>query len=166
MTMDFSEFEEEEAAELSGKRLSRDDLHDLAKLGGDLFRKTILSGFEMFRDASKDLPKEATQFITARKEQVLRNMSRDLAQVMINTAFENFFSLVRQHRLDVSIRIVRVTDRGAESGAAAERAQAKGKRTVSKGASGKSHFGAAAGRPGSRTSRGRGRTKGKKATRE
>lgn len=159
--MDFSEFEEE-AAEGNGRRLSRDDLHDLAKVGGDLFRKTILSGFEMFRDASKDLPKEATQFITARKEQVLRNMSRDLAQVMINTALENFFSLVRQHRLDVSIRIVRVPERGAETGVPAERAQARGKGPATKGASADASSGAAEGNPSTRASRGRGRSQRKK----
>jgi hypothetical protein len=115
MTMDFSD-PDDDGADATGRRISRDDLHDLAKVGGDLFRKTILSGFEIFRDASKDLPKEASQFISARKEQVFRNMSRDLAQAMIHSAFENFFSLVRQHRLDVSVRIVRIADQGEDGG--------------------------------------------------
>ena len=111
------EFENERDDERNqfGRKLSRDDLQDLAKVGGDLLKRTIVSGLDIVKEVSKEIPKEAQHFISARKEQVLQNMTKDLAQVMLTNAMEKFFKLVREHRLEVSFRIVR--DKSAKQAA-------------------------------------------------
>lgn len=90
-----------------GRKLSKDDLQDLAKMSSDLVRRTLLSGIDIVRDVGKELPKEATQFLAARREQVLQNVSKDVIQHLINASIDRLFKTVREHRVEVSFRIVR-----------------------------------------------------------
>lgn len=88
-------------------RLKREDLSDLAKLGGDLLKKTVGAGIEAMREVKKELPKEAQHFISQRKEEVLRGLSKDVAQAVLASAVDRAFSLIRQHRVEISVRIRR-----------------------------------------------------------
>ena len=90
-----------------GRKMSRDDLQDLAKVSSDLLRRTLVSGFDIVKEVSKELPKEATHFISSRKDQVLQGVSREFVQGLVNTTIDRLFSTVREHRLEVSFRIVR-----------------------------------------------------------
>ncbi len=97
-----------------GIKLSRDDLQDLAKVSSDLVRRTLLSGFDIMRDVGKELPKEATQFLAARREQVMQNLSKDVIQMLINASIDRVFKTVREHKVEVSVRIVRDPAKPAE----------------------------------------------------
>lgn len=90
-----------------GRKMSRDDLQDLAKVSSDLLRRTLVSGFDIVKEVSKELPKEATQFISSRKEQVLQNVSKEFIHGLVNASMDRLFATVREHRLEVSFRIVR-----------------------------------------------------------
>jgi hypothetical protein len=98
-----------------GRRMSRDDLQDLAKVSSDLLRRTLVSGFDIVKEVSKELPKEATHFISARKEQVLQGVSKEFVQGLVNTTIDRLFSTVREHRLEVSFRIVRDKNKEQQS---------------------------------------------------
>lgn len=99
--------DEELEDEILSRKLSRDDLQELARMSSELVRRTILSGVDVFRDVSRELPKEASQFIHARKEQVLQTFSREFTESLINATMDRFFRILREHRVDVSFRLVR-----------------------------------------------------------
>jgi hypothetical protein len=108
-SMDSEDFESTERVRSVplGRKMSRDDLQDLAKVSSDLLRRTLVSGFDIVKEVSKELPKEATHFISSRKDQVLQGVSKEFVQGLVNTTIDRLFSTVREHRLEVSFRIVR-----------------------------------------------------------
>lgn len=91
--------------------LSREDLQDIAKIGGDLLKRTVTSGFDVIKDVTDNLPKDAQQIITKSREEVLKGISREFAQNLVSLAVEKVFNAVREHRLDISIRVRKDSDK-------------------------------------------------------
>lgn len=91
--------------------LSREDLQDIAKIGGDLLKRTVTSGFDVIKDVTDNLPKDAQQIITKSREEVLKGISREFAQNLVSLAVEKVFTAVREHRLDISIRVRKDSDK-------------------------------------------------------
>jgi hypothetical protein len=85
--------------------LSREDLQDLAKIGGDLLKRTVTSSIDVLKDVTDSLPKDAQTIISRSREEVLKGLSRDFAQHLVSMTVEKFFTAVRSHRLDISIRV-------------------------------------------------------------
>ncbi len=85
----------------------KEDLQDLAKMGGDFFKKTMVSGMDVFKEVKESLPKEASQLINKGKEEILKGLSQKTARNLIGFAVERFFKLACEHRLEFSIRIRR-----------------------------------------------------------
>jgi hypothetical protein len=94
----------------SGRRLTREDFQDLAKIGGDLLKRTVSSSFDAIKEVTEGLPKEASQFLAKGKDEVMKGLSKEFAQSMVAFAVDKVFSSIRQHKLEVSIRIRRVDD--------------------------------------------------------
>jgi len=92
------------------KWFGKDDLQDLAKLGGDLLKKTVASGFDAIKEVKDNLPKEATHFINRGKEELLKTLSQETAKNVISFTIEKFFSTARSHQLEFSVRIRRKED--------------------------------------------------------
>jgi hypothetical protein len=86
------------------KWFDRDDLQDLAKFGGDILKKTVATGMDVIKEVKENFPKEATQFIAKGKEELLKGFSQDMAKNMVSFGIEKFFSVVREHRVEFSIR--------------------------------------------------------------
>lgn len=91
--------------------LSREDLQDIAKIGGDLLKRTVTSSIDVLKDVTDTLPKDAQQIISKSREEVLKGISREFAQNLVSLAVERIFSAVREHRLDISIRVRKDNDR-------------------------------------------------------
>lgn len=91
--------------------LSREDLQDIAKIGGDLLKRTVTSGFDVLKDVTDTLPKDAQQIISRSREEVLKGISREFAQNLVSLAVEKVFVAVREHRLDISIRVRKDSDK-------------------------------------------------------
>ena len=87
------------------KRINVEDLQDLAKIGSDIFKKTVNMGIDAIKEVKEGLPKEAGQFLNARKEEVMRGLSKEAINNAISLGIEQFFSAFRKHQLDISIRI-------------------------------------------------------------
>ena len=85
--------------------LSREDLQDIAKIGGDLLKRTVTSSIDVLKDVTDTLPKDAQQIISKSREEVMKGISREFAQNLVSLAVERIFSAVREHRLDISIRV-------------------------------------------------------------
>lgn len=93
-----------------GNRITREDISDIAKIGGDILKRTVGIGVEVFKEVADGLPKEATQFIANRKDEVLKGISKEVAQNLMNVAIDRFFSVIRKHKVEVSVRIVAVDE--------------------------------------------------------
>ncbi|MFZ9520065.1 MAG: hypothetical protein ACO3A4_06255 [Silvanigrellaceae bacterium] len=91
--------------------LSREDLQDIAKIGGDLLKRTVSSGFDVLKDVTDTLPKDAQQIISRSREEVLKGISREFAQNLVSLAVDRVFAAVRAHRLDISIRVRKDSDK-------------------------------------------------------
>lgn len=85
--------------------LSKEDLQDIAKIGGDLLKRTVTSGIDVIKDVTDNLPKDAQQIISKSREEVLKGISREFAQNLVSLAVDKVFTAVREHRLDISIRV-------------------------------------------------------------
>ena len=86
------------------KWFDRDDLQDLAKIGGDIFKKTVATGMDVIKEVKENFPKEATQFLAKGKEELLKGLSQEMAKNIISFGIEKFFSVARQHKVEFSIR--------------------------------------------------------------
>lgn len=95
---------------MDSKWLTREDLQDIAKIGGDLLKRTVVSGIEVIKEVKDGLPKEATNLIAKGKDEVLRGLSKEVAQSLLTGAVDRFFATVREHRVEVSIRLRRDPD--------------------------------------------------------
>lgn len=87
------------------KKFGKEDLQDIAKFSGDLLKKTVSSGIDVLMDLKGNIPKEAATFIANRKEELSRGLSKDVVQSVITATVDTFFSVVRQHRIELSISI-------------------------------------------------------------
>ena len=89
------------------KWFAKEDLQDLAKIGGDFLKKTLGAGMDVFKEAKENLPKEATNLFNKGKEELRKGLSQETAKNLVGFAVEKFFTLARNHRLEFSIRIRR-----------------------------------------------------------
>lgn len=87
------------------KKFGKDELGEIARIGSDILKKTVSSGLDAILDLKGNIPKEAVTFISNRKDELIKGISKEVVQSVINGAVDTFFSVVRQHRLEVSIRI-------------------------------------------------------------
>jgi len=95
--------------------LSREDLQDIAKIGGDLLKRTVTSGLDVIKDVTDTLPKDASQILQKSREEVLKGLSKEFAQNIVTLAVEKVFATVRDHRLDISIRVRKAADNRPDS---------------------------------------------------
>ncbi|MBM3381006.1 MAG: hypothetical protein FJY29_01015 [Betaproteobacteria bacterium] len=93
--------------------ISREDLQDIAKIGGDILKRTVSSSIDVIKDVTDTLPKDASQIINKSREEMMKGLSREFAQNLVSLAVEKMFAAVRDHRLDISIRVRKATDTGS-----------------------------------------------------
>ena len=105
-----SEPERTAPAAVNERWLTRDDIQDFAKIGGDILKRTMASGMDIVKEVKDGLPKEASQLLAKGKDEVLRGISKEVAQSVLSAAVDKFFATVREHKLEVSIRIRRNED--------------------------------------------------------
>lgn len=87
------------------KWFDRDDLQDLAKFGGDILKKTVATSMDVIKEVKENFPKEATQFITKSKDELLKGLTQEMAKNILSFSIEKFFSIARQHHIEFSVRI-------------------------------------------------------------
>lgn len=97
--------------------LSREDLQDIAKIGGDLLKRTVTSGLDVIKDVTDTLPKDASQILQKSREEVFKGLSKEFAQNIVTLAVEKVFATVRDHRLDISIRVRKAAESNGDTGA-------------------------------------------------
>ena len=93
------------SAQDGARRFIVEDLSDFAKMGGDLLKRTVSSGFDVIKEVKKELPKEASQLINKGKEEVLKGLSKEVMQNVIAQTVDRFFAIVREHKLDVTVSV-------------------------------------------------------------
>ena len=91
----------------SQKWFVKEEIQDLAKLGGEFLRKTLLSSMDVIKEVKENLPKEASHLLNKGKEELLRGLTQETAKQLLQFTVEKFFNLACQHRLEFSIRIRR-----------------------------------------------------------
>jgi hypothetical protein len=94
------------------RRFIVEEFGDIAKIGGDLLKRTMSSGFDVFKEVTEGLPKEASQLISKGKDEVLRGLSKEVLQNVMASTVDRVFAIVREHKLDitVSVRLKRADD--------------------------------------------------------
>ena len=98
------------------RRMIVEDIHDLAKLGGDLFKRTVNSGIEAIKEVKEGLPKEASQLLSKGKEEMLKGISKEVLQNVLMSTVDRVFAKVKEHKLEVTIGIrLKSLDENAES---------------------------------------------------
>lgn len=95
---------------LENNWISREDLQDIAKIGGDLLKRTVTSSIDVIKDVTDTLPKDASQLISKSREEMMKGLSREFAQNLVSHAVERVFSAVREHQLDISIKLRKAND--------------------------------------------------------
>ena len=86
------------------KWLDRENFQDLAKIGGDIFKKTVATGRDVNKEVKENFPKEASQLLNKGKEEILKGLSQEVVKNILSFGIEKFFSVARQHRIEFSIR--------------------------------------------------------------
>lgn len=99
--------EKDASEEENQKWFVKEDLQDLAKMGGEFFKKTLVSGFDVFKEVRDSIPKEASQIITEGKEKLLKGVSQETARNLVNFGMERLFKIACDYRLEFSVRIRR-----------------------------------------------------------
>lgn len=87
------------------KWFMKEDLQDLAKIGSNFLKKTMVSGMDVIKEVKENLPKEATQILNKGKEELLRGLSQETAKSLISYSLDKFFKLASEYRLEFSFRI-------------------------------------------------------------
>ncbi|MEY4066547.1 MAG: hypothetical protein RIR26_2755 [Pseudomonadota bacterium] len=90
--------------------ISKEDLQDIAKIGGDILKRTVSSGIDVIKDVTDTLPKDASQLISKSREEVLKGLTKEFAQNLVALAVDRMFAAVREHRLDISIKVRKAGD--------------------------------------------------------
>ncbi len=86
------------------KWLDRENFQDLAKIGGDILKKTVATGRDVIKEVKENFPKEASQLLNKGKEEILKGLSQEVVKNILSFGIEKFFSVARQHRIEFSIR--------------------------------------------------------------
>lgn len=102
--------EESDSTE-ENKWFGKDDLQDLAKLGGEFLKRKMAAGVDVIKEVKEQLPKEASQILHRSKEELLKGITQETAKQLINFAIEKFFKMASEHRLEFSLRIRKNEDR-------------------------------------------------------
>ena len=89
--------------EFESKRFTVEDIHDFAKIGGEILKRTVTTGFDVFKEVTDGLPKEASNLINKGKEEVLKGINREVMNNMITVGIDKFFAKVREHKVDVTL---------------------------------------------------------------
>ena len=89
----------------STRRFIVEDVQDLAKIGGDLLKRTMSSGFEMIKEVKEGLPKEASHLINKGREEIFKGLSKEVLQNVMASTIDRVFSIVREHKLDVTVSV-------------------------------------------------------------
>jgi hypothetical protein len=79
-----------------------EDLTGLARLGGDILKRTVTGGFEALKEG---IPKEASQLLAKGKEEMLKGLSKDVLNNLLSSGIDKFFTSIREHKLEVSVKI-------------------------------------------------------------
>lgn len=85
----------------------KEEIQDLAKFGGSFLKKTVSTGLDAIKEAKENLTQEA-----------INNIS--------SFTVDKFFSALRQHRLDISIKLHHVgeensDDKGTGAGSSSDK---------------------------------------------
>lgn len=90
----------------------KDEFQDIAKLGGEILKKTMVSGIGALKEVTDGLPKEATQMLAKGKEEFFKNIAtKEVMQFLVSQTIDRVFDIVRQHKLEISVRIRRVEEK-------------------------------------------------------
>ncbi len=93
------------------RKIVKEEFHDIAKLGGEILKKTVATGFGALKEVTDGLPKEATQILSKGKEELLKTLaSKDMLTYLLTQAIDRGVDVVRQHRLEISVRIRKVNE--------------------------------------------------------
>jgi hypothetical protein len=96
---------ESHSDETGTRRMIVEDFQDLAKLGGDLFKRTMNSGLEAIKEVKEGLPKEASHLISKGKEEMLKGISKEVLQNVMANTVDRIFAKVRQHKLEITVGV-------------------------------------------------------------
>lgn len=104
----------DESRSFEGKFFSREDL---SRLSSEILQKTI-GGIDAIKE---NFPREAAQFLANRKEDIVKGLSKEFIQSLITGGIETFFSVVRQHKLELTIGIKRVPESNSTTKTSSEK---------------------------------------------
>lgn len=91
------------------KIFSKEDFGEIAKLGGQILKKTVVTGMDVFKEAG--ISREATtQFISNRKDDLLRGMPKEVLQSIFNSGVDRAFELLRNHKIELTIKLKKDSD--------------------------------------------------------
>ncbi|KAB8031889.1 hypothetical protein [Fluviispira multicolorata] len=96
------------------KWFAQGDLQDLAKIGGDILKKTVATGIDVIKEVKDNFPKDATQFIVKGKDEIIKGLTQEMAKSMISFGIEKFFSVARQHKVEFTIRVRKNENKGSK----------------------------------------------------
>lgn len=65
------------------KWLDRENFQDLAKIGGDIFKKTVATGRDVIKEVKENFPKEASQLLNKGKEEILKGPSQEVVKYIV-----------------------------------------------------------------------------------
>ncbi len=99
------------------RKIVKEEFHDIAKLGGEILKKTVVSGLGALKDVTDGLPKEAQHILSKGKDELFKTLaSKDVLNFLIAQAIDRGVDVVRQHRLEISIRIRKVKPKSDQRG--------------------------------------------------
>ena len=110
-----------------GIRIKREDIQDFAKIGSDIFKKTLGAGLTALKDVKDGLPKEAGQLLSKGRDDFLRGLPKDVLTGLLMQAVDKVFEVVREHKLEISIRIVKTESTSRENLSSSSRVDSRSK---------------------------------------
>jgi hypothetical protein len=94
------------------RKVVKEEFQDIAKFGSEILKKTVVSGLGALKDVTDGLPKEAQQILSKGKDELFKTLaSKDVLSFLLTQAVDRGIDVVRQHRLDISIRIRKVKEK-------------------------------------------------------
>jgi len=98
--------EKKERGYQSPKLFDKEDLQEFAKLGQDLFKKTVGSKIESVLDNRDQMSKEILNTISKSKGEILSKLfSKDVLNQITRVAVDRVFEKIGSYRIDVSISL-------------------------------------------------------------
>jgi hypothetical protein len=95
-----------------GIKLKKDDIQEIARFGGDILKRTLGAGFTALKEVKDGLPKEASNLITKSSSDLLRGIPKEVLTGVLAHAIDRVFDIVRDHKLEISIRIKKIEEKG------------------------------------------------------